>query len=219
MRFPPIFISWVRECISTPKFSINVNGEIVGFFSSTRGLRQGDPISSYQFVLVMEALSMLIQKRVEESSQEGHIFEYHWRCKKTKTTHLCFADDLMIFCGGSIHSAQVIHHALLEFSNMSGLVPNNGKSCIFIAGNNQTYILDLFQFPRGTLPVRYLGVPLITSKLNASNCKPLVDSITARIRMWTSRFLSFPGRLQLIHSVLCSIQSYWNVIHSPKENY
>ena len=119
----------------------------------------------------------------------------------------------MLFCGGSIHSAQVLHQALGEFSDWTGLVPNVGKSCIFITGSNQQYkegILNLFQFQEGSLPVRYLGAPLITTKLSASDCKPLVEGITARIRHWASRFLSFAGRVQLIQSVLCSCQSFWN---------
>ena len=71
-------------------------------------------------------------------------------------------------------------------------------------------MLDLFRIPCGSLPVKYLGVPLITTRLSYSACKPLVDSITARISSWTAKFLTFAGRLQLIKSVLCSIQSFWN---------
>ena len=58
--------------------------------------------------------------------------------------------------------------------------------------------------------MRYLGVPLISTKLTASNCKPLVDRILSRVSSWTARFLSFAGRLQLIKSVLYGIQSFWN---------
>ena len=147
MGFPSLFIGWIRECVSTPKFSININGELVGFFGSSRGLRQGDPISSYLFVLVMEVLSMLIRHKVEHSESIGHPFQYHWRCNKSKNTHLCFADNLMLFCGSSPHSANVLHQALLEFYTLSGLAPNHGKSCIFLAGNNQAYkdiVMNLF---------------------------------------------------------------------------
>ena len=151
---------------------------------------------------------MIIRHEVERSHSIEQPFEYHWRCSKSKITHLCFADDLMLFCSGSIQSAKVLHTALLEFSALTGLVPNQGKSSIFIAGSNQPYkdmILNLFQFQEGTLPVRYLGAPLITSKLSAHDCKPLIDRITSKIR-----HLSFAGRIQLIQSVLYSCQSYWN---------
>ena len=142
-----MFITWVRECVTTPKFSINLNGELVGFFGSSRGLRQGDPISAYLFVIVMEVLSMIIRYKVEQSVLEGRPFQYHWHCSKTRITHLCFADDLMLFCGESYHSAQLLHEALMEFSFLSGLFPNYGKSCIFLAGRNIQYnnmILNLF---------------------------------------------------------------------------
>ena len=100
MGFPSTFTDWVRECVTTPKFSINLNGELVGFFGSSRGLSQGDPISSYLFVLVMEVLSMLIRHKVEQHTSSGQSFQYHWRCSKTKITHLCFTDDLMLFVAG-----------------------------------------------------------------------------------------------------------------------
>ena len=62
-------------------------------------------------------------------------------------------------------------------------------------------------FKLGTLPVRYLGVPLATRKLR--DCATLVEKITARITCWSSRHLSYAGRLQLIKAVLFSIQNYW----------
>ena len=144
---------------------------------------------------------------------EGLPFDYHWRCKKIRITHLCFADDLMIFCEGSLQSVELLQQSLQEFYALSGLLPNKGKSCIFIAGRNQSYmkaVRDILDFPLGELPVRYLGVPLISSKMGASHCKPLVDCITFRATSWTAIFLSFVGRLQLIKSILCSIQSFWN---------
>ena len=194
-------------------FSVLVNGCPAGFFQSYRGLRQGDPLSSYLFVIVMDALSMLITKRIEDSNRAGQPFDYHWRCAKNRITHLCFADDLMIFCGTSARSVHLLHNSLTEFSLLSGLIPNMDKSCIFLAGNNQTYnsfVLQVFQFPGGSLPVKYLGVPLITTKLSYANCHMLIDGITSRIRNWKAKLLTFAGRLQLIQSVLCSVQSYWN---------
>lgn len=64
----------------------------------------------------------------------------------------------------------------------------------------------------GELPVRYLGVPLITTRLHASDCQLLIDKITARVQSWTNRLLLYGGRAQLISSVLFSTQVYWSSI-------
>jgi len=57
--------------------------------------------------------------------------------------------------------------------------------------------------------MKYLGVPLISSRLKAVYCKGLMDRITSEVRHWTCRTLSYAGRVQLINSVLFSIQVYW----------
>jgi len=208
LGFPPRFIGWIRECLTSPKFLVNINGELVGFFGNTRGLRQGDLLSSYLFVIIMEAFSMLVQKRIEDSLK---LFVYHWRCGRTKLTHMCFVDVLMMFFGNSISNVKTLFQALQDFSNLSELTPNNRKSSIYVAGQSfRNVVLNTFGFTEGKFIVKYSGVPLITSKLSISDCKPLVDSITSRIKSWIAKFLSFAGRLQLIQAVLYSIQSYWN---------
>lgn len=101
------------------------------------------------------------------------------------------------------------------FSSWSGLIPNRNKSEIFMSGGSlalRNYIQLAFGFQEGTLPVRYLGVPIISSRLRKVHCIALIDRITARAQSWTQRFLSYAGRLQLISSVLHSIQSYWSSV-------
>lgn len=73
-------------------------------------------------------------------------------------------------------------------------------------------ILELLQMPEGVLPVRYLGVPLITKRLTSVDCESLVTKITARIDFWLVKKLSFAGRLQLLSSVLLSLQVFWAMV-------
>jgi len=69
----------------------------------------------------------------------------------------------------------------------------------------------------GCLPVRYLGVPLITKRLTAADCEGLVVKFTSQIDSWCAKHLSFAGRLQLISSVLFSLQVFWsNIFILPK---
>ena len=71
----------------------------------------------------------------------------------------------------------------------------------------------------GSLPIKYLGVPLLSTNLTAADCKILIDNLMAQIKSWTNRFLSFAGRLQLIHSVLSNMQNYWaNLFILPKRS-
>ncbi|GJR14147.1 RNA-directed DNA polymerase, eukaryota, reverse transcriptase zinc-binding domain protein [Tanacetum coccineum] len=197
-------------------FSINVNGEMHGYFKRGMGLRQGDLISSYLFTLVMEMLNIVVQNRINGNPK----FRYHWGCKQLKISHLSFADDPLMFCHGDIESVKVLKGALDEFSMISSLVPNMGKNIVFFRNlKNQTKqeIMDVMPFKVGTLLVTYLGVPLINKQIGIRDCKCLVDKVRAKVNSWKNKMLTYAGRLQLISSVLSSIHVYWaSVFMLPK---
>ena len=206
-RFPPMIIHLIMECVTSPKFSVALNGELHGFFASKRGIRQGDPLSPYLFTLVMEVFSGILHT---QSRSPG--FKFYWRCKPTSLTHLFFADDVLLFVEANVHAANLLKDGITLFSSWSGLIPNQNKSEIFISGGTTELhdrIRGIFGFNEGKLPFRYLGVPVTSSRLSKTDCSSLIDSITARAKSWSQRFLSFAGRLQLIKSVLHSIQVFW----------
>ncbi|GKV50480.1 hypothetical protein SLEP1_g57182 [Rubroshorea leprosula] len=104
--FRPIACS----CVTTPKFSVVFNGNLCGYFSGEKGVRQGDPLSLYIFVVCMEVLSRMLNKAAEEGK-----FAYHPKCKTVQLTLLCFADDLMIFTDGSLAFLNAIDVVLTHF--------------------------------------------------------------------------------------------------------
>ena len=76
-------VTWINWCISTASFSMHINDSLTGFFNHTRGLRQGDPLSPYLFVLGMEVFSLLVKKAVSG----GFLKRYNlkgeeWRCNE-----------------------------------------------------------------------------------------------------------------------------------------
>ena len=66
------WVKWMKQCVTTASFLVLVNGNLVGFFNSSRGLKQGDPLSSYLFVLGMEVFSSLMEKEASIGFLLGH---------------------------------------------------------------------------------------------------------------------------------------------------
>jgi hypothetical protein len=178
--FPEKFVSWIKECITSPKFSICLNGTLVGYFEGKKGLRQGDPLSPYLFVLAMEVFSRIMNVSTGTDSS----FKFHPYCFKVKLIHLCFVDDLLIFLEASLSSINVIKAALMEFEDLSGLKANTLKSSFYCSGISKKVkqiLLSSMQMKEGKLLVRYLGVPLISSRLSSADCGVLLERIIRRI--------------------------------------
>ena len=168
MGTPATLLRCIKACITTPMFSICVNGELTGFFVSKRGVREGDPLSSFMFHIAMEAFSLSLSKAVLHPR-----FDLHPKCKQIKLSHLCFADDLFLFAKGNVDSVQITLDELAKFEAYSGMHVNKQKSAVFLAGIEDSVkatILGMTGFSLGSLPMKYLGVPLISSKLSHSDC-------------------------------------------------
>ena len=150
LGFPSSFVNLIHQCISTTRFSVAINGELCGYFKGTRGLRQGDPLSPYLFVLAMEVFSQMLNKEYAS----GHI-GFHPSASNPPVSHLAFADDVMIFFDGHYASLQNISATLERFASWSGLSMNRNKTELFSAGMNQdeTNVINTLGFSIGSLPV------------------------------------------------------------------
>lgn len=207
MGFGTRFIGWIHKCITGSMVSVKVNGALEGYFNCKSGLKQGDPLSPYLFVLAMEALTACLNLETGRGN-----FKFHSRTKDAEITHLIFADDVMLFSYGDNESVAALISALELFSSISGLHMNAAK-CLTFFGNVpsgvQDFTLAVSKFNRGSLPVSYLGLPLISGKLSTADCQPLFSKIAGRFESWSTKFMNQAGRAQLIKSVLQGLYGHW----------
>ena len=91
--FLSMWIQWVMQCVTTPSFFILLNGNPYGFFRPERGIRQGNPLSLFLFILAVDVLARLINKEASQHKIKG----FKLAPDLMPITHLQFANDLFIF--------------------------------------------------------------------------------------------------------------------------
>ena len=171
--------------ISTVHFSILINGSPCGFFESSRRLRQGDPLSPLLFVLVMEALGRMLDKAVHD----GHMSGFGVGCEEGRSlavSHLLFADDTLIFCGADLDQVLFLRMILIWFEAVSSPKINLGKSELVPIGmvDNLDLLLIVLGCKKGTLPMKYLGLPLGAKFKDKAIWNPILDKIERRLAGW-----------------------------------
>ena len=165
---------WILFCLSTVHFSIVINGSPCGFFGSSRGLRQGDPLSPLLFVLVMEALGRMLDKVVLEGRMLGFSVG-KLEGRSMAVSHLLFVDDTLIFCETDLDQIMI----LIWFEAVSGLKINLGKSEIVPVGvvHNIDTFLVVLGCMQGSLPMKYLGLSLGAKFKDKSISNPILEKM------------------------------------------
>lgn len=176
---PTNFICWVQVCIETARYSIIVDGSPYGYIEGKGVIQQGKPISPYLFVLVMELFVDLLKNEVLEGN-----FKLNYRCKDPMITHLSFVYDLIAFLNGDRHIVESLTRVLQEFKMCSSMEVNQQKTQAFCVGMDDIQIGEVANtagFNIELLPVRYLGLPLITKRLSHADCLSLIDKFNAKV--------------------------------------
>ncbi|XP_027172427.1 uncharacterized protein LOC113772083 [Coffea eugenioides] len=211
------WIDMIWRLISNVWFSVMVNGAPQGFFQSSRGLRQGDPISPALFVIGAEVLSRLLNSLL--SSPLFSPFSVPHGCPKV--THLAYTDDVVIFSSGLKRSVRLVMKALGDYSSVSGQQVNHQKSCFLSHSRfpraRKRMLGELTGFPLREFPVKYLGCPLYVGRRKKGYFSEICDSILARVLSWKGRLLSHGGRLVLIRSVLSSMPLHILAASTPSK--
>ena len=182
----------------------------IGFFHSSRGLRQGDPLSPYLFMIAMEALSCLLHRARAGGFLEG------WRVVGRRgdreiMSHLLFVDDTLVFYPSDEDELTHFSWVLMWFEALSGLKINLEKSEIIPVGRveNIDFLAEAFGCWVGSLPSSYLGLPLGAPFKFVTVWDGVEERHCRRLALWKRQYISKGGRLTLIQSTLSNMPIYY----------
>lgn len=205
MGFSERWCDLIFRCISNCRYSVKWEGEIFGYFKSTRGVRQGDPLSPSLFIVAMEWFS----KYLNDAMISEIILPYRTLHRAINISHLMFADDLLVFSNGKLDSIMALLDLLGKFCILSGEKLNPSKSQIIFSNGidniSRDEICDITGFKATLLPITYLGVPLYKGRTLVCHFQYLRDRMQKRIMGWAKRLLSMGGRIEIVRSVLSAM--------------
>jgi len=208
MGFPTLWRKWIKECIGTATASVLVNGSPADEFSLGRGLRQGDPISPFLFLLAAKGFNVLM-----ESLSDNNLFSGYklGGSNMTVVSHLQFADDTLILGEKSWANIRSMRVILILFETLSGLKVNFSKSQLVGVNVASSWLSEaamVLNCKVGSIPFVYLGLPIGGNARRLSFWDLLITRIKSRLFGWKSKYLSLGGRLVLLKYVLSSLPVY-----------
>jgi ribonuclease HI len=208
MGFRDGWIKLVMMCVTSVQYSVIVNGEPCGLFSPTRGLRQGDPISPYLFLICAEALSSM----VTQANREGLLSGVPTSRRGPNISHLFFADDSVFFCRATLAQWSNLSAILHSYEVASGQKMNASKTAIFFSKNTPSAeketIVEFAGISATNRYDRYLGLPALVGRSRTKAFRSIVEKVKKRLQDWKLRFLSQAGKEILVKAVVQAIPSY-----------
>lgn len=207
LGFDPRWILWVRACVESVSYTFLINGSPQGSVKPSRGIRQGDPLSPYLFILCTKVLSALCNQAQEKGTLTG--IKVARGCPSIH--HLLFADDTMFFCRSSVTGVLKLKEILNTYEAVSGQQINLQKSITFSAKTPQ----EVKTRTKATLGIaieggidKYLGLPELFGRKKRDIFASILDRIRQKINSWTTCFLSGARKQVLLKSVLAAMQNY-----------
>ncbi|XP_060965278.1 uncharacterized protein LOC133034246 [Cannabis sativa] len=205
---PSSFSSLIMRCLSTVQFRLSINGSLTDTFHSTRGLRQGDPLSPYLFLLIAEGLSAAI--RLQEA--QAHFSGIQICRGALPLSHLLFADDSMVFSPVHSQASDSLNDILDLYNKATGQLVNRDKSSILFSPNTsadaQLCFRQSLQLLGEGFISKYLGVPHCVGRVSNSMFHYLLQKVSSKLNSWNENFFSRAGKETLIKAVVQAIPSF-----------
>jgi exonuclease III/ribonuclease HI len=215
--FAERWVDLIMTCVRTVSYSILINGRPYGHIRPTRGIRQGDPLSPYLFILCAEGLSTLLHK----AERDGTVTGLPIAKGGTKINHLFFADDSLLFCRANFMEWGNIQGILDTYEKASGQKLNREKTSIFFSKNTKAefreYIASISGVRITNQFEKYLGLPAVVGQSRMRAFGGLKGRIWERMQGWQENFLSQAGKEVLLKAVVQAIPTYtMSVFQLPK---
>ncbi|XP_071728713.1 uncharacterized protein [Rutidosis leptorrhynchoides] len=214
MGFGDKWVKWIEACFKSATVSILVNGSPTSEFTLEKGIRQGDPLSPYLFIIVGEGLNFL----AKSACNQGFIKGVEIGADKILLSHLQYTDDTIFIGKWCKRNVSNVMKLLECFERSSGLKVNASKSVLYGIGasNEETeMVASRWGCSTGTLSFKYLGLPVWQKMNKLNDWKPVVDKIQKRLANWKCRSMSFGGRLTPLKSALSSLPLYFSLFRAP----
>ncbi|XP_071714730.1 uncharacterized protein [Rutidosis leptorrhynchoides] len=186
---------WILNCLKSASISILVNGSPTREFTLGRGVRQGDPLSPFLFILAAEGLNILTKAALDKGLFKG----IEVGREKVLVSHLQYANDTIFFGEWSRSNACNLMNLLKCFELTSGLKVNFQKSSIYgigIESNELDSLAHLMGCQIGNFPFIYLGLPIGAKMKKMNDWKTVIDKFNSRLSCWKMRSMSFGGRFK-----------------------
>lgn len=178
------------QCIKTVSYTFLINGSAQGRVDPHRGIRQGDPLSPYIFILCIEVLSGLCRVAQEEKKLMG----IRVVTNNPRINHLLFADDTLFFCRTNSTSVKALLEILSAYELASGQRINPLKSGITFSNKAPQALKDKRMNDLGIHKEgrtgKYLGLPEHFGRKKRDTFTSIVDKIRARAASWSNRRLA-----------------------------
>ena len=202
------FTEIIMRCVTSVSFSVVFNGAKQDDFSPSRGLRQGDPISPYLFLLCVEGLSSLLKNSGPRYLAKGIRIGIHapW------VSHLLFADDCIIFSEASKKGADRIQTMIENYNRASGQLVNKQKSSVFFSPNTEhdvkMEVRNSLGIQNEALGAKYLGLPTAVGRSTKEAFEHIPEHVRSLVSGWCEKKLNAAGRDVLLKSVAQAMPIY-----------
>jgi hypothetical protein len=208
MGFPQNITNIIMRCMKTVSFYTLINGVPSQKFYPQRGLRQGDSLSPYLFIICADVLSGLLINAQKNKKIKGVKIAHG----APEITHLLFADDSLMFCRANIEEINHVNNIIRTYQNAFGQLINMNKSEILFSKHVQQEVKESIQ---QIIPVqrvdhffKYLGMPTYIGRSKNQAFQFIQDKIWKKLKGWKEKNLSFAGRATLIKVVAQAIPTY-----------